>query len=171
MVSFDAGLRARLELLSKEKAPVAISDGAVKAADAGFEVIASPKRSNVTKSTKTFDLSMDLRAIDPDACELVNVDELQDLSVNQLVIVKVEIVSVSAPKSLQPKGTWKELIKQECVAGDATGSCRVVLWQTDVSKLEEDKSHYSHIIVWRRFRSGHLMVSSISLCRSGQPSA
>ena len=57
MVSFDPKLRVRLDSFCKDETPVAISDCTVKAADAGagFELIASPRRSNVTKSAKTFD--------------------------------------------------------------------------------------------------------------------
>ena len=109
MVSFDPKLRVRLDSFCKDETPVAISDCTVKAADAGagFELIASPRRSNVTKSAKTFDLSTDLKAIDLDTAKMVHVDDLQDLAVNQLVTVTVKVLSVKPPEDMQSKASWR----------------------------------------------------------------
>jgi len=39
-----------------------------------------------------------------------------------------------------PEQVKKGLIKQECVIADATGGCKVILWEDNVEPLEKDQS-------------------------------
>ncbi len=84
-------------------------------------------------SPRKFTLPADLHAIDPDAGVDVNIEDLEKLVVNQFVTVCVKAVVIHAPESVDSKKTWRNLTKQECTVGDATGTICIVLWQQDVS--------------------------------------
>ncbi len=72
-------------------------------------------------------------------CKVVQLSELDTLAVKQNVTVSVKVVSVTAGETLKTKGGEKK--KQDCRVGDASGSCRVVLWATEVGALKENECY------------------------------
>ncbi len=143
MVSFDPKLRPQLLPSYNKKVAVALTDCTVKPSQSGgsLEIQAATRRTAVQASPREFTLPADLRAIDPDAGVDVNIEDLEKLAVNQFITVCAKAVVVHGPESVDSKKTWRNLTKQECIVGDATGTIRIVLWQQDVGKLEEDHSY------------------------------
>ncbi len=86
-----------------------------------FEIVAS-NCSRVEKSPhKKFQLSTNLKSIDPE-CESVpvfNLKDLEDVTVNQCVTVLIKVVGVEDQRTVMSKA-GKKLIKQECSVAEAT---------------------------------------------------
>ena len=65
------------------------------------------------------------------------------LATGQQVTVLVKIITVGSAVVVK-----SELQKQECVVGDVSGCCRIVLWNDDIGKLLKEKSYeLSYVIV------------------------
>ena len=64
------------------------------------------------------------------------------LATGQQVTVLVKIITVGSAVVVK-----SELQKQECVVGDVSGCCRIVLWNDDIGKLLKEKSYKLYVIV------------------------
>ncbi len=93
--------------------------------------IVTTNRSRVESSPQKFVVPTEMRQSE---CKQVNLSQLNTLAVRQNVTVSVKVVSVTAGETLKTKGGEKK--KQDCHVGDASGSCRVVLLETDVGALK-----------------------------------
>ena len=71
---------------------------------------------------------------DPPAVEVYDVSSL---STNQQVTVTVKVKKVDSIEKVKNR-EGKELQKQDCVVGDASGCTCVVVWERDVNRLKED---------------------------------
>lgn len=145
MVSFDPQLRGPLADSLSCRSPVAVTDCKVEDAEGvgtncAFKVIAS-RRGKILQSPKKFSLPLDLAELDPDTAKDVSVEEIDDIAVKQFVTVRVKVLSCSDPEEVNSKKTWRELKKQDCIVGDSTGVIRIVLWQDNIAKLEDDKCY------------------------------
>ena len=59
---------------------------------------------------------------------------------NTDVTVLVRAISLSPPETVTNKD-GKKIWKQDCIVGDASGCCRLVLWEKDVATLLVGKSY------------------------------
>ena len=101
-----------------------------------LEIVAY-ERSKVTNSPRKIQVpeGMTRKTAKP-----VQLENVEDVSVNQKVTVIIKVFKLSEPDKVTNTQN-KELRKQECMVGDASSSCRVVLWEDDVGSLVEDKSY------------------------------
>ena len=153
MVSFQPHLRSRLKEPLDAATSVAVTHRQLK--EGGFrrrlEIVAAGK-SKIGPSPIKFKLPEDLSCIDPDASSEVRIEEIENLAVMQSVTVHVKLMLVGVPERVQVKDRWRELTKQECVLGDATGTIQIVLWEQKIGSLQQDicyKIADAHIKVYQ----------------------
>lgn len=116
-----------------KETPVQFKDG-----DQRFEMVGS-SHSKVEEAphNKEFEVtSQDSRKGQAE----VKISEVEKVAVNQHVSVVVKVLSMKAPSSVVVK-SGRELVMQECTVGDATGTMRLVLWESDTKKLETEKCY------------------------------
>ncbi len=65
--------------------------------------------------------------------------------------MQVKVLLTRSTEELTPKNTWRQLRKQECIAADFTGKCRVVLWQKHIGALTEEQSYLLKNVTVRSF--------------------
>ena len=167
LVSFDCNSRPQMETFSEQKAPVAIRNCAVKSAsygNQGFEVVASPKKTGLVRSTRVFELPENLDTLDPDYSKPVSLEELTIFVPNQRVTVQVKVLKVEGVIEVNKKGSWKTLDKQEVLVGDHSDVTRVVLWEGDVGRLDKGKSYALHSVNTRIYQDQTYL--SVSDCTS-----
>lgn len=80
----------------------------------------------------------------------ITIDVLSTIAVNQKVTVSGKIIKVYASTDVTSK-FGKTLTKQDCLICDCNGTCRVVLWQQDIEKLNEGQSYQLQQVVVRQF--------------------
>ena len=75
--------------------------------------------------------------------EVTKLMDVGTLATGQQVTGLVKIITVGSAVVVK-----SELQKQECVVGDVSGCCRIVLWNDDIGKLLKEKSYkLSYVIV------------------------
>lgn len=67
----------------------------------------------------------------------IEIQELATLDVNQRVAVTAKVLRLKAVASICKNG--RDLVMQEATVADATGSTRMVMWGSDVERLEAEK--------------------------------
>ena len=77
-----------------------------------------------------------------------NLGEVCDLSQNQSVSVKAEVISIKDPEPITTKA-GKQLNKQDIIISNRTGTSRIVLWQEDIRSLQLHKSYILKEVVVR----------------------
>ena len=102
-----------------------------------LEIMASSRKSRVKASGRLFEID---GAGAKDAKD-ISIDDLDDLSIMQLVTVNAKVLFVGEPQTIRQKNKWKTLRKQECIIGDTSGTTRIVVWENDVGRLTIDKSY------------------------------
>ena len=91
--------------------------------------------------------------------ELTELTDIGDLATGQQVTLRVKVVAVGSSVAVK-----SELKKQECVVGDVSGCCRVMLWNDDIGKLLKEKSYkLAHVIVKQRDGVKYLSISEGSM--------
>ena len=105
--------------------------------DSSLEILTS-KHTKVECSPKKFDFSQaDYETgLGTSAAEVSAVGDISTLAANQCISITIKVITVGESKEVQSRQD-KPLTKQDCVVGDSTGRCRVVLWENDVGKLNE----------------------------------
>ena len=147
VVGFNPSLRGKLEGLREEGKAVCIANCVVKGEERNNEILINSK-TTVTQSPRKF-------TVIADSDEVTQLTDIGNLSTGQQVTVRVKVVTVGSTEAV--KG---ELQKQECVVGDVSGCCHVVLWNDDIGKLLEEKSYkLSYVSVKRWDGVKYLSVS------------
>ena len=96
----------------------------------------------VESSPKKFDFSQtdsQQAGLGTSAAE-VTVNQISTLAAKQRISITVKVMNVSEPKEVQSKRQEKPLTKQDCkdcIVGDSSGRCRVVLWENDIGKIDK----------------------------------
>lgn len=94
----------------------------------------------------------------------MKIGDIDSIAVGQEVNVCGKVVKVNDVSSVKKKD-GKELKKQDTIIGDHKGACRLVLWESDVNKLEEGKSYkVSHVLVREYGTVKYLSFASKSVC-------
>ena len=156
IVSFNSRLRDEMEKAHQEKAPLAVVDCQVKSASrfskdsSGFEVVVS-NHTKIKNAQKEYDLPDELFVHDSTPQHLQEINEIDDISVNTKVTVTVKVIDVGEPTTVHRKDNQKPLQHQDCIVADATGSCRVVLWQDDMNKFKLNNSYKLNNVTVRLF--------------------
>ena len=146
---FDASVRRRLLEQQSEEEAVSLSHCEVKCARYGeqLEVLVN-KFTDFERSGKKFPVTKDKKC--GDAVEL---SRLQTLAAFQRVVVKVKVVQVDeAMEVSQGK-------KQDIVVGDASGTARLTVWETEIGKMKEEQSYCLSGIMVREFQGKNLSTS------------
>ena len=140
VVSFDVGLQPAMKKAEEEKSAVALQNSKVKMSSTTHQLeVHLNKRSQVTASPRKFNV---VDGFDTTTRE-VKIADIADLAVNQTVEVVYKVLEVKDVQVVKRKQSdaGKELRKQDVVIGDATKSCRLVLWEDDVNSVVEGKCY------------------------------
>ena len=138
VVSFDPGHRAAMKKAEEEGSVVALSNSIVKRSALSSELeVHLSKRSKVMSSPRKLSLGYAVVL----SRRSSKITDVATLTVSQEIEVRCKVVKVNEVSTVKRSGDGKELRKQDVVIGDETGSCRLVLWEDDVSSLEEGKSY------------------------------
>ena len=149
MVSFDTRLRPQLCESLKDRTSVVLNGCSVKEGQAGSLEIVSNGKTKIERSSREFSIPENL---DPRESRDVMVEEIENISLTEAVNVVVKVVAVEKPHNVRAANSWRELTKQDCVVGDVTETVRVVLWEEDVGKLDEDRSYKLTNVIVRMYR-------------------
>lgn len=76
--------------------------------------------------------------------------EIATIAVNESVVVVGKVIKVDNAMEVKSK-QGRVLSKQDCVLGDCSGSCRIVLWEGDVGKLIEGQCYRLSRVVVREY--------------------
>lgn len=134
-VSFEPRHRSLLEKYQNSGAAVCLS-GEVKSN--GREVVLNS--TTPVDSERNFTVSSQAPPSGEETSTM-NVEELADMSSGQEVAVNIKVVKLGKIENVTSKRRGSELRKMECMVADSTGSCRLVLWEDDVSKLKQNMSY------------------------------
>ena len=76
------------------------------------------------------------------ASKQISISELSDLSttVLQQIDITIKVLSIY-PSTTVSKNDGSKVKKQDRIISDSTGTCRLVLWETDVEKLVQGQSY------------------------------
>ena len=97
--------------------------------DSSLEVVIMSSYTEVEISPKKFPI---------ESATSTSLDEVNTISVNQLIKVSGKVTKVSNPSQVTSK-IFNLLTKQDCILSlkDCSSTIRVVLWESDVGKLIE----------------------------------
>lgn len=147
LVGFDAKVHQRLRAFLESKAPVAISNCEIKESKYSSELeLVVRNSSDPQTSPVKFDAQLSKLAQDKDGGK-ITLSELPMLSNFQKVSIRVKVIFVNDPEEVK-----RGLTKQECVIGDATGRCKVILWEDNVDLLVEGASYKMSGLMVRVYR-------------------
>ena len=124
-----------MEIAQMEKKTVVLSNCAVKenAYDGdALELIVS-SRTKIMPLLKKFKVDNTVKVVMKCTCELVDIAEKD---VNSIIEVKGKVLSVGEIVSVNSRAKSKNLKKQDCILSDKSGTCKVVLWEDNVNRLE-----------------------------------
>ena len=150
-VSFEPKLFKDMEELKKKQESVSLINCDIKMDRNGnnYEVIAS-RRSSVTASPHKFRVDKVekslLAATKP--FELMKIEGMHDViaSVGNKLSVKGKILSIEESRSVRSKDRKLEL--QSCILGDSSGSCKLVLWEELVGRVDSNKCYmFTDVVV------------------------
>ena len=141
VVSFDPSLQSVLKDACEKVSTISLSKCQVKPSRDNpeqLEILLSPC-SKVDSSPRKFSVNRQLK-FTPDS-KTINLEDIGDISVNQIVSVRAKVTEVQEPKVITTKH-GKQLTKQDVTIADQTESSRIVHWEEDVGSLEVEKSYY-----------------------------
>lgn len=171
MVSFDPSLRGDLDKLSRgtdgeDDSAVTLMNCVVKKSnfsrssdgpdDPQYEILLTSRTKVIKSPKKKFKVSQnDLYSLMPEskAATTVSISDLSLLAVNNRVTLSAKALFVGQTDTVITKDGQRKLQKQECIIGDDGGSCRVVLWEKDIGKLELNKSYHLENVIVRMFNT------------------
>ena len=58
----------------------------------------------------------------------------------QQVDITIKVLTID-PSTTVNKNDGSKVTKRDCIISDSTGTCRLVLWETDVEKLVQGQSY------------------------------
>ena len=171
LISFEPSLRPEMDISCAQQKTIAVVNCQVKETpeqyqsgssdQSKYEILLS-SRSAIQKSPKKFTVDPDIKS-DGETVQTIALEDLPIISVNQKVTVCVKVINVEIQTSITTK-TGKQLNKQDCIVADTGGTCRVVLWESDIGKLAIDKSYRLENMTVRAYKdSKYLSLSDASV--------
>ena len=162
MVSFVPALRE--ELQKQEKSTVALVNCLVKKSrfvqNTSSEVQESPQYevflTNRTKVIASPSKKFRVTTSDLDANSTnnvpstISVEELQLVALNNRITLSAKVLIVGDAETVTTKDE-RTLHKQECVIGDDSGTCRIVLWEQDIGRLSLHNTYHMENLTTRMF--------------------
>lgn len=101
------------------------------------------KNSIIAPSSKTFSISTNANAnLGDEIVKVIKVAEVNNLTKYEKVVCTVKVLQVSVVEDL-PNGKRK----QDIVVADDSGSSKLVLWEGEVNRVEQDKSYQLNGVV------------------------
>lgn len=131
VISFEPSLRSAMDLSMSKNDPISVVLCEGRSGD---------KELLLNRSTKIESSPMKFGEVKKKDAIVLEMNDLGCVGGNQKVNVMVKAKQVEVPEKVTNKD-GKVLKKQDCVIGDASGCGRVVVWEDDVGKMEEDKSY------------------------------
>jgi len=169
LVSFDPGLRAKLQEAQKDKGSVALQNCFIKRVrdNDNFEVHVNNKTS-IIPSPKKFKVDDELIATQAkQSAALATVEEIKDVAEHQSVSLSGKVQSISPIEQVLVKATGKQLNKQEIILADGTAACRCVLWHPHTNQLKEGSSYNFENVTIRSYNgSKYLSAGDKALINS-----
>ena len=159
-ISFNPDLRSSFEKFKKDNVPVALTGCIIQPSsyDSSLEIKTS-KSTFLQQSPKKFKFDTN----EEKSNATITIDALSTIAVNQKVTVSGKIIKNYASTDVTSK-FGKTLTKQDCLIRDCNGTCRVVLWQQDIGKLNKGQSYQLQEVVVRQFDNvKYLSVSDCSI--------
>ena len=154
VLSFEPTLHGAMEKSRIDGNPIALANCQIKEAslryasgseDTPFEIWTSRRSHVESSSEKSFDLT-DVEK----KYSVVALEDLVNIAVNERVVVSIKVVDMEETRTIKNK-YGKEFTMQNVMVADGTAQCRVVLWETEVGKLELDKSYRLENVAVRVF--------------------
>ena len=147
LVSFDSSLHSDMKKMKDNSETINVTNCKVKECHGAgvdsenvfspFEIVVGTK-SKLQNSPKKFKIDALPQLT---TTKLITVSNINDISINQKVDIKVKPISVSPIEQIQSKSLSKQFTKQELIVGDITGSCRCVLWESLQNSMVVEKSY------------------------------
>ena len=93
----------------------------------------------------------------------MQIGDIHHEAANEKVDAVVQVMNRSAPVQIKTKDR-KKLTKQDCVASDASGTIRIVLWERNVGVLQENESYqlWSKSTITKDCMSGLFIITVIN---------
>ena len=155
IICFDPSLHQTVDQALKNRSSISFVNCQVKpnVFDKQLEVVATTSRI-YTVPTENFE--------DKTSSKQISISELSDLSTTALLQVDITIKVLSIdPSTTVNKNDGSKVTKQDCIISDSTGTCRLVLWETDVEKLVQGQSYQIKVASVRIFKdTKYLSISA-----------
>ncbi len=134
LVGFDAGKQQELASICAKNEPVALENCEIKQSKYGerMEIVVS-KLTKVSMSPRKYNKDEILKS---SLAPQINIDELSQYADYEEVSVEIKVHSVEEKIEVKP-----DLWKQEVIVADGSASTKITLWQSDIGKLEPNKSY------------------------------
>ena len=111
--------------------------------DKELEIVATTKtRVETTSQLISTIYTVPVENFEEASSRQISISELSDLSatVLQQVEITIKVLSID-PCTTVIKNDGSKVTKQDCITSDSTGTCRLVLWESDVEELIQGKSY------------------------------
>ena len=145
VVSFSPSLRPAIDSSVLSKSSISMMNCKVQM-EKGVKTIFLNEHTTIESSPRKF--------VIPDShnplTNTIDLCELSSLANNTTINVTIKVIKVSPPEIVKTKAD-KSYEKQDCVVGDSSGCCRVVLWENDVNRLVCGSSYKLSSVVVRSF--------------------
>jgi hypothetical protein len=157
MVCFKKDLHSNIAKAKEEKSIVTLTNCRVKSSAGQNQLeILLTDTSRLLPATKSFDIDgievdTALKTETP-AMEVSSLLDLDNIVDNQVITIVVKVVIVRSFETVTTKD-GRILKKQDCTVADRYGTCRLVLWEEDIEKLEEKKSYRLKNVAVRSFEN------------------
>ena len=147
-LSFNPKLWQAMDKSRRDKSVVALKNCSIQKSrrTLNFEIIAN--KTKVDSSPRKFD-NVDRHTSIKTLC----ITEACKLSTGSIVSLMVKVSHVQPPEKLLRSDKQLHVVKQDCTIGDATGSCRLVLWANRVGALTEGHSYNLKSVVVRQYNN------------------
>ena len=142
IICFDPSLHQTVDQALKNRSSISFVNCQVKpnVFDKQLEVVATT-RTKVETTSRIYTVPTE-NFEDETSSKQISISELSDLSTTALqqVDITIKVLSID-PSTTVNKNDGSKVTKQDCIISDSTGTCRLVLWETDVEKLVQGQSY------------------------------
>ena len=150
IISYEPKLWPPLQKSKVDGTSVALVDCCIRENNwsqekSNFEIFVSG-RTKITNSPRKFDVQ-----VVSSGARAVCVDEITQLSEGSNVDVTAKVLSLESPELIKPRFRKTTLTKQNCVVGDATGRCRLVLWEDQVGAVKPGECYSLKAVSVKKF--------------------
>ena len=164
LVSFEPSLWKEMGKMKDNGETVGFMNCQIKKSryDEGYDLVVS-KRSSIIASPKKYTLSDDVCQKVSSACELPKLSGIKDVAAHtgNKLSINGKVISV---KVQNVKSKDRVLQMQECVVCDSSGSCRLVLWEELVGKVDCNKCYCISNVAVKAY-GGKKYFSSIEMSK------